>query len=407
MVTKLFYNAQIFDCTGNEPYDNGWLVTEDETIKEIGEGTAPAFSGAEKVDCRGMTLMPGLIDAHIHLSLFDNDLGNLHRRDYPAMHYVKALRVLKDTLDQGFTTARDAGGADAGFRVAVEQKLVPGPRLTVCGKSISMTGGHADMRYSTELSAPAISPFSAVIADGVAEVQRAAREQLRQGVDHLKIMAGGGCASQADEPDTTQYTIDEMKAVVHEAAAANKKVLAHCYSNNSMKMCADAGVYSIEHGNYLNEETARYLKERGCWLVPTLTTYFYMSEHGEELGIPAYFLRKMKMVRENALEAVQHAINAGLDIGSGSDVVGDGQYHKNMEIGLKAKVMGAKAAIISATRENARLMKLDKKIGTLEVGKEADLILVAGNPLKNAESITVRDNIKLIIQKGSTYKNIL
>ena len=149
------------------------------------------------------------------------------------------------------------------------------------------------------------------------------------------------------------------------------------------------------------------MKERGCWLVPTLTTYFYMSEHVEELGIPAYFLRKMKMVRENALEAVQHAINAGLDIGSGSDVVGDGQYHKNMEIGLKAKVMGAKAAIISATRENARLMKLDKKIGTLEVGKEADLILVAGNPLKNAESITVRDNIKLIIQKGSTYKNIL
>ena len=407
MTLKLFYNAQIFDCTGGEPIDNGWLVVEEGMIREVGIAPVPSFADVEKFDCYGMTLMPGLIDAHIHLSLFYNDLGTQHRRDYPAMHYVKALGVLKDTLDQGFTTARDAGGADAGFRVAVERGLVPGPRLTVCGRSLTMTGGHADMRYSTEISAPAISPFSAVVADGVAEVQKAAREQLRQGVDHLKVMAGGGCASQADEPDTTQYTIEELSSVVHEASAANKKVLAHCYSNASMRLCADAGIYSIEHGNYLNAETAKYLKGKGCWLVPTLTTYFYMSEHGEDLGIPPYFLRKMKEVRETALQAVRCAVDAGLDIGSGSDVVGDGQYHKNMEISLKARVMGVQAAIISATRENARLMKLEKKIGTLEVGKEADIILVAGNPLKNPKAFENRENIKLIIQRGLIRKNIL
>ncbi len=403
----IFYNAQIFECTGNEVVENGWLVVENGIIREFGKGKVPSVNFADKIDCKGMTLMPGLIDAHIHLSLYDNDLVELPRRYNPAMHYVKALRILKDTLDQGFTTARDAGGADAGFSVAVEQGLVPGPRLTVCGKSISMTGGHADMRLSTELTPPGVAPFSAVIADGVYEVQKAAREQLRQGADHLKVMAGGGCGSEADEPDTTQYTLAEIKAVVEEAAAANKKVLAHCYSNSSIKMCADAGVYSIEHGNYLNAETAKILKEKGCWLVPTLTTYFYMSEHGEELGIPAYFLRKMKLVREYALDAVRVAMEAGINIGSGSDVVGDGQYHKNREISLKARVMGAEKAIISATRDNAKLMHLDKKIGTIEEGKDADIILVAGNPLKNAEAFASRENIKLIMQKGNIYKNII
>lgn len=405
MSLKLFGNALLFDSTGDEPVEGGWVVTEDGTIRECGSGAPPSLPSAERIDCRGLTLMPGLIDAHIHLSLFDNDCCELHRRDYLAMHYVKALGILRDTLEQGFTTARDAGGVDAGFRVAVERGFVPGPRLAVCGKSISQTGGHADMRYSTECSPPAVSPFAAAVADGVAEVTKAAREQLRQGADHLKIMAGGGCASEADEPETTQYTPEEIRAVVYEADAVGKKVLAHCYSNSSMKLCAENGVYSVEHGNYLNRATAGILKKRGCWLVPTLTTYFYMSENGERLGLPAYFLRKMKQVRETALEAVQVAMDAGLDIGSGSDVVGSGQPHKNMEIGLKAQVMGPARAILSATRENARLMMREKEIGTIEPGKAADMILVAGEPLKNAGAFADRANIKIILQRGEFYRN--
>lgn len=407
MTTKIFKNAFLLDCTGSAPIENGWAWTEGETIKEIGAGTAPSPQNAEVIDCRGMTLMPGLIDAHIHANLFDNDLGNLFRLHYPAMHYFKAAKILKDTLDQGFTTVRDAGGVDAGFRVAVEQRLIAGPSITVCGRSISMTGGHADPRYSTEQSAPAVSPFSACIADGVAEVQRAAREQLRQGVDYLKIMAGGGCASQADEPDTVQYTPAEIGAIVYEASAVGKKVLAHCYSNNSMKLCANAGVYSIEHGNYLDAETARLLHVKGCWLVPTLTTYFFMSENGEKLGIPAYFLRKMKQVREHALEAVHHAMEAGVNIGSGSDVVGDGQPFKNMEIELKSRVMGPMKAILSATRENAKLLFQEDRIGTLEAGKQADMILVDGDPLKNPAAFSDRNNIKVILQRGEMHKNIL
>ncbi len=407
MSVKIFKNAFMIDCTGSEPKDNAWLVTEDNLIKEAGTGNTPSCPAAETIDCNGYTLMPGLIDAHIHVSLFDNDLGELGRRSYPTMHYVRALGVLKDTLDQGFTTVRDAGGADAGFRVAVERGLVPGPRITVCGQPLTMTGGHADPRLSTEIREPFDAPFMGVVADGVAEVQRAAREQLRRGVNYLKVMAGGGCGSPADEPDTTQYSLEELKAIVNEAASVKKNVLAHCYSNSSMRLCADAGIYSLEHGNYLDEATAQYVKERGCWLVPTLSTYFYMSEHGEELGIPEYFLRKMKEVREFALESVHNAMKAGMDIGSGSDMVGDGQYHKNMELELKSRVMGPMKAILSATRENARLLNQEGRIGSLENGKYADILVVKGDPLKDMSIFQNRDNIKIILQGGNFYKNIM
>ncbi|MDR3332817.1 MAG: amidohydrolase family protein [Synergistaceae bacterium] len=407
MTMKLFTNAFLFDCTGADPVEKGWVLTEDDVIRETGDGKPPSPPDAEILDCRGLTLLPGLIDAHIHVSLYDNDLGNQHRAYYPAMHYVKAMAVLKDTLDQGFTTVRDAGGADAGFRVAVEQGLITGPSITVCGSSLCITGGHADCRYSTEQRPPVFGPFTSSIADGVPEVQKAAREQLRQGVDYIKVMAGGGCASQADEPDTVQYTPAEMEAIVYEASAVGKKVLAHCYSNNSMRLCANAGVYSIEHGNYLDSATAKLIKDKGCWLVPTLSTYFFMSDNGEKLGIPGYFLRKMKQVREHALEAVKIAMNAGLNIGSGSDMVGDGQAHKNMEIELKSRVMGARKAILSATRENSRLIFQEDKIGTIEAGKRADMILVDGKPLEKPEAFKNRDNIKVILLRGNLYKNIL
>ncbi|MEG1823901.1 MAG: amidohydrolase family protein [Cloacibacillus sp.] len=401
----IYKNAFLLDCTGNEPVENGWLAAEDGIIVETGSGTPGKFNNADVVDCKGNTLMPGLIDAHIHLNLFDDNLAEIPRRDYPAMHFVKCLNILKDTGAQGFTTVRDAGGADAGFRVAVEKGLVPGPKISVSGTSICQTGGHSDVRLSTEFAPPMISPIPiGCVADGVAEVQKAAREQLRRGVDHLKVMAGGGCGSPADEPDTTQYSLEELKTVVAEANAVKRVVLAHTYSNSSMRLCAEAGIYSMEHGNYLDKATANVLKEKGCWLVPTLSTYFYMSDHGDELGIPAYFLRKMKQVRESALEAVANAVEAGVKIGSGTDMVGSGQPYKAMELELKAKVMGPLKAILCATRENAKLLKKEKSIGTLEAGKCADILLVNGNPIKDISLFQNRDNLLVIMQDGRFVK---
>jgi imidazolonepropionase-like amidohydrolase len=234
----LFTNATLLDCTGGDPVFPAWVVAEDGVIREVGTGSAPHIAGAETTDCGGKTLMPGLIDGHMHASLFTNDLGELHRKILPSTACFRAAKILEDTLMQGFTTVRDAGGIDAGFREAQKQGLITAPKMQVCGRAISMTGGHADPRLPTEIAPPVTVGMLGVIADGVDEVRKAAREQLRLGADYIKVMAGGGCASAADEPDTVQYSPEELAAIVYEAKArqngAHPQLL-----HRSMKMCAE------------------------------------------------------------------------------------------------------------------------------------------------------------------------
>ena len=401
---KVYYDATLLDCTGNDPYYPAWLVTEADIIVEMGIGQQyPRYTHTEYIDCNGNTLMPGLIDAHIHGSFYENDMSDLYRKNMPGMQFAKAFRIYKETLEMGFTTARDCGGVDTGVRDAILQGIIPGPRLTVSGPSISMTGGHADPRMGTEYIAPIRSAIqTGFIADGVAEVQKAARELLRQGVDHLKVMAGGGCASAGDEPDSSQYTLEELKAIVYEATAVHKKVIAHCYSPRSMQLSAEAGIYSIEHGNYMDETTALILKEKGCWYVPTMTTYEVMATRGEEFGLSSYFLRKMRKVQEKAAEAVAIAAKVGLPMGSGSDVVGSGQPYKTMELELKANVLGNMEAILCATRNNAKLMQLDHLLGTLQVGLKADLLLLEGDPLQDITLFQKPEKRMMIVQNGKT-----
>lgn len=403
----VYFDATLLDCRGNEPVYPAWLVIENDLIAEIGTGKSfPRFQDALYIDCRGNTLMPGLIDAHIHGSFYENDMSDLYRKNHPGLQFAKAFKIYKDTLMMGITTARDCGGVDAGVREAIAQGLIPGPRLTVSGPSLSMTGGHADPRLGTEIMPPVNSAIqTGYIADGVAEVQKASREILRRGVDHLKVMAGGGCASDGDEPDSSQYTLEELKAIVFEASAVNKKVIAHCYSPRSMVLSAEAGIHSIEHGNYMDEKTALLLKEKNCWYVPTMTTYKVMATRGEEFGLNANFLRKMRLVQEKSEEAVAIASKAGLKIGSGSDVIGSGQPFKTMELELKAKVLGNMEAILCATRNNAQLMGLDHLVGTLKAGLKADLLLLEGDPLKDITLFQKEEKRLLIVQNGKTVKN--
>ena len=403
----LFTNATRLGCTGSDTGVSAWVGGEDGVIREVGTGSAPRIAGAETTDCGGKTLMPGLIDGHMHASLFTNDLGELHRKILPSTACFRAAKILEDTLMQGFTTVRDAGGIDAGFREAQKQGLITAPQLQVCGRAISMTGGHADPRLPTEIAPPVTVGMLGVIADGVDEVRKAAREQLRLGADYIKVMAGGGCASAADEPDTVQYSPEELAAIVYEAKAAGKTVLTHNYSTRSMKMCAEAGVHSIEHGNYLDRETARILREHGCWLVPTMATYEIMASRGEEFGIPSYFLRKMKEVQKHSENALAIAFEEGLKIGSGSDMVGSGQPFKALEIELKARVMGPMKAILCTTRDNAELMGLSDRVGTIEAGKCADFILVDGDPLKDVRIFQNREKILAIVQDGKFIKKTL
>ncbi len=402
---KLLHNATLLDCTGVDPVFPAWVLVEGDTIREIGlSGALPSGFGGEKIDCRGMTLMPGLIDAHVHATSYQNNSVEKSRIHYPAMRYMRAFKVLEDALYQGFTTVRDCGGADAGFREAINAGLAVGPRVSVSGQILTMTGGHADHRLSVEIREPIVDPLEGVVCDGPEEVRKAAREQLRRGVDHIKLMTGGGCSSESDEPESVQFSLGEIRAAVEEAQAAGKDTIGHCYSNRSMTLCAEAGVYSIEHGNFLDQKTANLIKEKDSWLVPTLATYDLMARKGDEMGFPDYFMRKMKAVADNTLIALDIAYKTGLKIGSGSDLVGVCQPFKGTEVELKSRVMGSMNAILATTKSNAELLKKSDKIGTIEAGKFADMILVAGDPLKNPELFGDRENIRLIMKGGVLYK---
>jgi len=385
MSLYVFSNVTLIDGTGKDPIYPCSVVVEGNIIKEVVEGVSGSFSSAfEIIDCKGRTLMPGLIDAHIHIGLVEADLGEQNRMNYPSMVAIKAVKILKETLDQGITTARDAGGADAGYRKAVQSGLIPGPRLKVCGAAISQTGGHGDYRYPSEIRPLYNSKmgFDAIICDGVDEVRKAVREQLRRGVDMVKILASGGCATPSDDVDgTSQYSLEEIKTAVYEADSANTYVLAHCYSNRSIRLSLEAGVKSIEHGNFMDRKTAKMIKDAGAYYVPTLTTYEILGTKGKEFGIPDYFQKKINYVRESSFDAVANAQKEGVIIGSGSDVIGPGQPFKTMELELKAKVLGSMGAIVSATKINAKILNMEDQIGTIEAGKLADLILLDGNPL--------------------------
>jgi imidazolonepropionase-like amidohydrolase len=411
MSTLVFKNAVVIDGTGRDPIVNGSVVLEGERIKEVFRGPAGQLpSDSQIIDCRNQTLLPGLIDGHVHLGAVDANIMEQQRLYHPSMLVIRTLKVIQEALDQGFTTVRDAGGADAGYREAQRQGLIPGPRMFVSGCALSQTGGHGDFRLPTEVRSPSqdLAGVATRICDGVDEVRRGAREQLRRGADFVKVMGGGGCMSPSDEIDTSQYSPDELRAAVFEAEAVGTYVAAHVYSSRSIRNCVSAGIRTLEHGNLLDESAAKAIKDAGAFLVPTLVTYEMISRMGKSLGIPDNNVRKINEARDRGLEALAIAKKVGVKIASGSDLLGPMQRYKGMELELKARVLGPMGAIVATTKTNAELLKKEKDLGTIEAGKLADLILVQGDPLKD---ITVfqqyQEKISLIIQGGRVYKNIL
>jgi imidazolonepropionase-like amidohydrolase len=409
--TVVIKNTTIIDGTGADPVSNGFVVVENERIKEVGSGDPGNIpSNARKVDCRGQSLLPGLIDAHVHLGAVDANIIEQQRQYFSSLLVVKTLKIMEQTLDQGFTTVRDAGGADPGLRAAVDQGLVPGPRLFVCGPPLSQTGGHADFRLPTDMAPPVRSAagLASWVCDGVDNVRHAARDLLRQGVDHIKVMAGGGAMSPSDEIDTSQYSLDELKAVVFEAESAGTYVMAHCYSDRSILNSVTTGVRTIEHGNLMTEKSAVAMRDAGAFLVPTIVTYEMISRLGKDMGIPENNVRKINIAREKAQEALETAYRTGVKIASGSDLLGPMQIHKAMELELKARVLGAIGALVATTKTNAELLKREKDLGTIEAGKLADIIVVDGDPLADIDILQqYQENITLIMKGGWIYKNKL
>ncbi|PYM15420.1 MAG: hypothetical protein DMD81_15100 [Candidatus Rokuibacteriota bacterium] len=411
MSTYVFTNAFLIDCTGADPVEGAAVVVEDDRIKDVlPHGRVGAVPGpVTTFDLRGKTLMPGLTDAHVHICAVEGNITDQHRYLPPSLLAAKALRRAEECLLQGFTTVRDAGGADYGFREAISEGVYPGPRLLVSGNYISQTGGHGDKRRRAEWIEPIDCCVGMVgtIADGEAEVRKAAREQIRRDVNQIKIMASGGAMSPSDELDTTQFTVAEMRAVVEEASAVGTYVLAHAYSDSAVRNAIAAGVRSIEHGNLIREAAAKAIKDAGAFLVPTMVTYEAIYREGKRFGIGDHQIQKINLAREQSVQGLTYAYKAGCKIGSGSDLLGDMMSQRTVELELKAQVMTPMEVLLSATKVNAELFRMSDRIGTVEPGKFADLIVVDGNPLRNLRVFQATEHIKLIMKGGRVYKETL
>jgi imidazolonepropionase-like amidohydrolase len=411
MSLAVFINAFLIDCTGADPIDGVAVVVEDDRIQDVlANGKVGALPGpVTTLDCQGATLMPGLTDAHVHICAVTENITDQHRYYPPSYIAARAMRRAEECLLQGFTTVRDAGGADYGFRLALEEGHFPGPRLLVSGHYISQTGGHGDKRRRAEWTGPIDCCVGMVgsIADGEAEVRKAVREQLRRDVDQIKIMASGGAMSSSDELDTTQFTVAEMRAAVEEARAVGKYVLSHAYSDTAVRNAIEAGVRSIEHGNLIREAAAQAIKNADAFLVPTMITYEMIYREGKRYGIGDHQIQKIDLARQQSVQGLTYAYRAGCKIGSGSDLLGDMMSQRAAEFELKAQVMTPMETLLSATKVNAELFRMSDRIGTVEPGKLADLIVVTGNPLRNLRVFQNPDNVRVVMKGGRIHKMTL
>jgi imidazolonepropionase-like amidohydrolase len=406
MALTAFEHVTLVDGTGAEPVENACVITEGAVIRDIISDCYSA-TDARHIDCRGQFLLPGLIDAHVHVAAVSDDIINQDHMLPVSLVALLAARRLEIMLSCGFTTVRDAGGADDGLRSALEQRVIRGPRLQISGRPLSQTGGHGDHRARSEGSLGTelreVGMTSRVV-DGVDNVRAACREEIRRGADWIKVFASGGAMSPADKIDSTQYSLAELRAICEEAAASNVDVMAHALTAKSVQNCVAAGVRSIEHGNMIDEASAALLAEHDGYLVPTWLAYQYSFENADRLGRPADIKEKLGTAGEKAWHSIEIAKAAGVQIGSGSDLLGDSVSLMGQEIALQAQAQGSLDAIRSATLVNARLMRLGDRIGSVEAGKLADLIVVDGDPVENPALLGDMNKIVIVVKGGEIAK---
>ena len=406
MPALLFNDVTLLDATGRDPRPHTSVLCESGRVARIGAaGSIAALDGARVIDGGGMTLMPGLTDAHVHFGI------TAHSDNDPPESWVsyvlKVIENIRIALDEGFTTVRDAGRLDTAFAAAVENGEIAGPRILPSGSFLSQTGGHGDQRSRWNDDEPAIIPgliAQTEICDGVDAVRRAARKQIRRGATQVKLMASGGIMSPSDPIDSLQFSVEEMAAAVREAHAYGKYVMAHCYTAGAMKNALDAGVRSLEHGSFMTEAVARQMVEARAYLVPTVVIMEILARAS---GIPEFSRQKLDRVRGALADAVAIARETGVSIGSGSDLLGPRQRRRASEIAELAKHIGSMQAIVAATRTNAELFRMEDRIGTVEEGKDADLILVDGNPVDDPGVLVQAANIPLVVKGGDVMKDLL
>jgi imidazolonepropionase-like amidohydrolase len=396
--------AAVIDGTGADPL-RADVSFEEGRIRTVADGVEPS-RGDTVVEADGLTVLPGLIDAHSHFGLVD--LGGVGGTPVAVI----AARIFQNcdlAIDSGFTTVRDCGGVDGGLARAIDVGLIRGPRLYPSGPILCQTGGHGDLTppFATHphgVTVPGLVQTS-IVCDGPAEVRVAARTALRRGATQVKVCVSGGVVSLSDRLEDTQFTVEELRAAVEEAEARETYVTAHAHNIRGIRNGLQAGVKCFEHGSFLDAETATALAEAGAWLVPTLAVARLMAEEGESWGLSKDVIPRIHGIEEAMTRAVKLAYDAGVLMGSGSDLIGPAQTRRGLELTLKARIIGPLAAIVSATASNARIIGASDTLGTLERGKIADLIAIAGDPLVDPEVFDDPARIVLVVKDGIVLKD--
>jgi imidazolonepropionase-like amidohydrolase len=407
--TIIFTGGHILDAEAGQLRDDLEVQMTGSRITAIG-AALPRPADAEIIDLAGKTLMPGLIDCHVHVVAETLDLwGNMIAPS--SLSALRSARVMNDALMRGFTTLRDLGGADYGLVLAVEEGLVDGPRLVICGKGLTTTGGHADLRKRTDDRPGILSDrlgSMGLIVDGVDNVRAACRTMIKEGANFIKVMANGGVSSPNDPIHSIQYSREEIAAMVEEADNAGLYVSAHVYTDKAIRRCVELGVHSLEHCNLIEPETAILAAEKGCIAVPTLVAYDALAIEGEALGLGATEFSKIETVRSGGLRSLEIMRDAGLPMAFGSDLLGQLRKYHCMEFELLAKVLSPAEIIRSATTIGARLCQLEGLAGTIAENAYADLLVIDGNPL---EDITLLQDdgahMSLIMANGKVVKHAL
>lgn len=365
---------------------------------------APAPEGTEVIDLKGATLMPGLIDCHFHVVAWSLDLwANAIAPD--SLAALRAAKVMEEMLARGFTTVRDLGGADFGLVRGVQEGLIAGPDLVICGKGLSMTGGHTDLRARTDIRPDAMGwrlGNMGVLVDGVDDVRRACRKMIKEGARFIKVMANGGVSSPNDPIDGLQYSDDEIRAMVEEAGNANTYVSAHVYSDASIRRCVKLGVKSLEHCNLIGPETAAMAAEAGCIAIPTLAAYEGLKLEGAALGLGAAEQAKIDVVRDGGRASLTYMRDAGLPMAFGTDLLGQLRKFGGLEFDLLAQVLTPSEILGGMWEAGAKLCRMQGEIGVIAPGARANMVVFDTDPFADIASLGKPEtHLRLVIKDGA------
>jgi imidazolonepropionase-like amidohydrolase len=406
----IFENVHVLDGSSAEGDHDRFVRIEGGVIAEVSDRPIRA-NAARRIDGNGRTLMPGLIDCHVHVIASLLDLGR-NARQPDALVAFRAARIMSGMLRRGFTTVRDLGGATQALVDALDQGLIEGPRLIICGKALSQTGGHSDMRgrFDNRPTDELVYRLGSMgrICDGVDACRLAARDELRQGATFVKIMANGGVSSPTDPIHVLQFSRDEITAVVEEARNAGTYVAAHLYTDAAIARAVECGVRSVEHANLIEPPTARLMREKGAIACPTLVAYEALHDEGAALGLPPDSVAKIDDVRLRSPRSLEILLEAGVTMAYGSDLLGGLHPRQSDEFVIRGRVLQPIEVIRATTCNAATLIGMTGKIGCVAPGAFADLILVDGDPLRDLSLLTGQGrHMPVIMQAGAFVKNEL